>query len=218
MAEEKSAGFEFKNQRSNVLSIMQLNIDELKNTNNNATLPSHFESLIKSSLNHGNNDILLVCDDNNYYRSMRHKLYQICRQNGVVFIQLYLAYYNAARSTEQRVPQEIIQRMAGRLEKPDPIKQYWRSNTFLLNVEYDDYTNLRNQALVFLGKTLENNLQPMTNQLRDYNSGSVQSVVQQLDLLLRKGIGDILQANNMHDAKELQKLLNLLCAKRKGTT
>ncbi|XP_067645999.1 L-seryl-tRNA(Sec) kinase [Eurosta solidaginis] len=223
MAEEKSARFEFKNQRSNILSIIQLLIDELKNTSNDAKLPSHLESLVKSSLNHCNNDFLVICDDNNYYRSMRHKLYQICRQKRCAYAQIHFDCImqlaierNNARSTEESVPQEIIQRMAERLEKPDPIKQHWESNTFLLNAENDDYTILRTQVLVFLSKTFENNIQPMTNQMRDHNNGSVQSVVHQLDLLLRKRIGDILQANNMHDAKELQKLANLLCAKRKG--
>ncbi|KAH8272288.1 hypothetical protein KR044_011380 [Drosophila immigrans] len=127
---------------------------------------------------------LIICDDNHYYRSMRYKLYQLCRSKHCLYAQLYLAtsledclQRNAARPSP--VPTTIIEQMQQRLEAPGPAA--WERHQLTLD-------GFNQQAICDFLKTLlqaevvEELPQSSVKQLQP------QAPTHQLDLLLRQRI------------------------------
>lgn len=54
---------------------------------------------------------------------------------------------NALRSKEEQVPQEVLDRMAARLEPPNPSKHSWEHNTVMVpSEELPSPSNLDDQA------------------------------------------------------------------------
>ena len=69
---------------------------------------------------------VVVADDNNYYRSMRRQVYRAARDAGAAYVQVLLdpplpvcLERNAARTGAACIPEEVVTRMHGRLERPD---------------------------------------------------------------------------------------------------
>ncbi|XP_019845721.2 L-seryl-tRNA(Sec) kinase [Bactrocera dorsalis] len=208
------AEIELKSQRSKILANINSLICEL---NDNAYIARDIIKSVKLSENEKCNDFLILCDDNNYYRSMRYKLYQLCRQNKCAYAQIYLECdlklalsRNSARPDNERVSDEILQRMGIRLERPNSAKHHWEENTLLL-AGCDDFTIMKAGILDFLSKSLDEIVQPLTQSV---TTETVVSLLHQLDLLLRKRIGDILQLEN--DSAERSKKVKMLIAKRKA--
>ncbi|KAJ1527926.1 hypothetical protein ONE63_007860 [Megalurothrips usitatus] len=76
---------------------------------------------------------VIVIDDNMYYSSMRYSYFQLARRHNVGFCQLYLECtvpsaltYNNKRSSGERVPDDVVRKMADRMEPPEnkPWEQY----------------------------------------------------------------------------------------------
>ncbi|XP_062070875.1 L-seryl-tRNA(Sec) kinase [Lepus europaeus] len=74
--------------------------------------------------------LLLLLDDNFYYRSMRYEVYQLARKHALGFCQLFLdcpletcLRRNGRRP--QALPSETIRLMETRLERPDPGNHAW---------------------------------------------------------------------------------------------
>ncbi|CAL8472275.1 g11817 [Coccomyxa elongata] len=89
-----------------------------------------------------NEPLLLLLDDNMYYRSMRLECAQLARQLQAAFIIIYMpctledaAARNAQRAEADQVPQEVLSRMAARLEPPCPSKHAWESGTVIVLAE-----------------------------------------------------------------------------------
>ncbi len=68
---------------------------------------------------------VVVVDDNNYYKSMRKQVYRAARDAGAAFVQVLLdpplaecLARNAARSGAARMPDNVVERMHARLERP----------------------------------------------------------------------------------------------------
>ncbi len=60
---------------------------------------------------------------------------------------------NGQRRGQERVPKEVIQRMAGRLEEPDPVRSEWEQNTLTLPTDSCSVSNgpqVRNSAIKLL--------------------------------------------------------------------
>jgi tRNA uridine 5-carbamoylmethylation protein Kti12 len=69
---------------------------------------------------------VVVADDNNYYKSMRKQVYRAARDAGAAYVQVLLEpplaeclVRNARRSGAAHMPDEVVERMFGRLERPD---------------------------------------------------------------------------------------------------
>lgn len=76
---------------------------------------------------------VIVIDDNMYYSSMRYSYFQLARRHNIGFCQLYLEcsvgsamLHNSQRTREERVPDDVIKKMADRMEPPEgkPWEQY----------------------------------------------------------------------------------------------
>ncbi|XP_018803537.1 PREDICTED: L-seryl-tRNA(Sec) kinase [Bactrocera latifrons] len=205
---------ELKLQRSKILANIKSLICEL---NDNAYITRDIIKSVKLSENEKCNNFVILCDDNNYYRSMRYKLYQLCRQNKCAYAQIYLGCdlklalsRNSARPDNERVPEEILQRMEVRLERPNSAKHLWEENTLFLE-GCDNFTIMKIGILDFLSKSLDKIVQPLTQSV---TTETVVSLLHQLDLLLRRRIGEILRLEN--DSAERSKKSKMLIAKRKA--
>ncbi|CAL5220777.1 g2843 [Coccomyxa viridis] len=85
---------------------------------------------------------LIIADDNMYYRSMRHECAQVARRHNAAFLQIYLPCSldaalarNERREGSKRMPEEVVRRIATRLEEPDSQKYEWEQNTVTLPSE-----------------------------------------------------------------------------------
>ncbi|XP_021023367.1 L-seryl-tRNA(Sec) kinase [Mus caroli] len=81
--------------------------------------------------------LFLVLDDNFYYQSMRYEVYQLARKYSLGFCQLFLdcpletcLKRNGERS--QPLPDETIQLMGRKIEKPNPEKNAWEHNSLII--------------------------------------------------------------------------------------
>lgn len=141
-------------------------------------------------------DYLILCDDNFYYRSMRYKLYQLCRDAGCVFGQIHIASSldycmraNARRSGDDRVPDAVVREMHERIEPPG--SETWERNSLAV-------TSLGHEVA---GSGIVNfinslNAMPVAEKLPSeigQQPHQEQSLAHSLDLLLRKRIKELLQ-------------------------
>ena len=65
---------------------------------------------------------------------------------------------NGHRKGQERVPEEVIRRMAGRLEEPDPVRSEWEQNTLTLPTDSFSITNapqVGNSAIKLLKTAFE---------------------------------------------------------------
>ena len=93
--------------------------------------------------------LTILIDDNNYLSSMRQRYHQLGRRHRCGFAQLHLACppglaatLNSRRQVGDRVPGEVIEKMAGKLEPPDPLHNTWEQFSFSLPVQQDVSPNL----------------------------------------------------------------------------
>ncbi|EDX02113.1 L-seryl-tRNA(Sec) kinase [Drosophila yakuba] len=151
---------------------------------------------------------LILCDDNFYYRSMRHTLHQLCRDSGCVFGQIYMArsldsclQANSARSNATRVPVDVVRQMNERLEAPDT-SEAWERNSLTLH----DLDTTGSALLAFISTLLDLPTKKATTDLPTAAAKSLrqdQSLVHCLDLLLRTRIGALLQELPQNEDKRL---------------
>lgn len=78
--------------------------------------------------------LLLVLDDNFYYRSMRHEVYQLARRYSLGFCQLFLdcPLETCLQRNGRRpgaLPAETIRLMRRKMEEPNPQKNAWEHNS-----------------------------------------------------------------------------------------
>lgn len=153
----------------------------------------------------GNDNYLIVCDDNHYYRSMRHKLYQLCRSQNCLYAQLHVASSldaclqgNAARGAAG-VPPAVIQQMQTRLEPPSATANGWERLS--LTLTSTDYAAAAHTINGFIRSLLESQL--VGTPLASVKQPQVQSLVHQLDLLLRARIQIRMDAIEEHQQKRI---------------
>jgi len=85
---------------------------------------------------------VILIDDNNYLPSMRYEYYQLARTFRLGFAQIYFntdlvlsKKLNSKRETEDQVPEEVIAKMAAKLESPKPFTNKWEAFSFTLPVQ-----------------------------------------------------------------------------------
>lgn len=84
----------------------------------------------------------VIVDDNNYYRSMRYPFYQLATEEKSGFCQIYCGVSTEIsiirdRNRTRKVGEEIIQRMALRLEKPI-ISNSWERRSYFIDTSMVD--------------------------------------------------------------------------------
>ncbi|ALC49549.1 CG12788 [Drosophila busckii] len=173
---------DYRQQRSFIHKLLSQIIDTLRAGPHN--LPDKLR-YTKSTVNSGN--YLLVCDDNHYYRSMRFKIYQLCRSKGCIYSQIYIN-----RSLEQcllanklrgaAVPEAVIRQMHNRIEAPS--EQECNSLT-LCNADFDATSSIIYKFIISL---LQKPIEPKALPSTQLKQPQLQSLTHQLDLLLRTRI------------------------------
>lgn len=208
MARDETSG-EWKEARKNVLATLDALISEQDDLAPEVAelldklVPSDQRSELKDK-------VTLVIDDNNYYSSMRYELCQVARKFEAGFCQIYVkcqasvaANRNAERPVEARVPPEVIEKMAAKLEEPSPLKNGWEAFSFSVDGEkegfFDDPTvfeTIKSVTELAFGNPAKT--RPDNREERDRSRKACSaSVIHQADKILRKRIGE-----RMKTAKE----------------
>ncbi|XP_006755056.1 PREDICTED: L-seryl-tRNA(Sec) kinase, partial [Myotis davidii] len=81
--------------------------------------------------------LLLILDDNFYYRSMRYEVYRLARKYSLGFCQLFLdcPLETCVQRNGQRpgaLPAETIRLMGAKMEEPNPEKNAWEHSSLTL--------------------------------------------------------------------------------------
>ncbi len=91
------------------------------------------------------NDLVVIVDDNNYLRSMRHEYYKVARALNAGFCQLMLqcsrvqlVLANESRPESDKVPAEVAEAMADKMEEPDPGRNAWERFSFKVDTFQSD--------------------------------------------------------------------------------
>lgn len=116
--------------------------------------------------------IVILIDDNMYYRSMRYEYYKLARVHNISFSQIFFEVdlqkalkCNGERSAGSRVPEIVIKNMYRKLEPPQANNLWEKFSVSVLS--YADFQNLDvlTQILSCLRTSLDNPVQ-----VRDVNS------------------------------------------------
>ncbi|NWS77283.1 PSTK kinase, partial [Crotophaga sulcirostris] len=148
--------------------------------------------------------LLLILDDNFYYRSMRYEVCQLARKYSLGFCQIFLecpleCCLQRNRLRSHPVPDETIRLMATKIEMPDPEKNAWERHSLILRssegAAEDEY-----QIVALLATALENPEKPHeenTEQKDADRAACAASTVHQADQACRRIISQA-----MKDAKD----------------
>ncbi|ETN59642.1 hypothetical protein AND_008781 [Anopheles darlingi] len=134
-------------------------------------------------------DYLFLIDDNMYYRSMRMEWLQVARRRSLGFFETFFNVplelaLRRNQSRERSVPEETIRRMWMRLEKPCGEMYGWEKKSISIEGTLDDLS----EVLSMVSHSFEK-----PEKMIDAPSSSTpmeQSVIHQIDLLLRKAISE----------------------------
>lgn len=201
-----SADLAYKEQRGRIFKVIEKLISAIQE---DTDWPPQVRR-ISSSGDYNSGRHLILCDDNFYYRSMRYKLYQLCRDSGCIFGQIYMAssldsclQANSLRSDATRVPVDVVRQMNERLEVPDT-SEAWERNSLTLNGLDMDTTG--SALLAFIATLLDLPAMETTLDLPSAVARGLrqdQSLVHRLDLLLRTRIGALLDGLRQGEDKRL---------------
>ena len=194
----------YKDQRENLLKHL---IIIIKSFQTSGSLATGLTSMYDQYKNNKSNDIIILCDDNHYYRSMRYKLYQMARDNNVSFCQIYFENNlqlalerNSLRCNNENIPKDVLIQMHQRLEPPNASEHKWEENTLVLsnhNLNNNTITNI----VSYITHILNTPVQPLV--LFKSKAQTPQSLVHEIDLLMRKRITALMGACTITDNKQL---------------
>lgn len=182
---------DYREQRNYIYDLLSQLMDTLK-SKDPTELPQKLRRATQT-INNGN--YLIICDDNHYYRSMRYKLYQLCRLKSCVYAQIYIdrSLESCLQANEARglnIPSAVIQQMHARLELPSD--NAWELNSLTLN-----HTNFDAEFIAiceFMKSLVQCQIDDQPKAL--VKQTQLQSLVHQLDLLLRSRIQIQMQETN----------------------
>lgn len=151
-----------------------------------------FEAILSSNTN-----IVVIADDNMYFKSMRYTLYQIARNQNISYAQIFLncdlenAFLkNSQRKSDLMIPPHIIEKIHKNMEPPNNSNK-WES--FSLEIEaFSDFKDLSKKLFVLLNDSLCNPIYVKDKNFEEKNLSVMQckkNVLHQTDLALRKIIG-----------------------------
>ncbi|EQC38437.1 hypothetical protein SDRG_04146 [Saprolegnia diclina VS20] len=150
---------------------------------------------------------VLLLDDNMYYRSMRKKYLQLCRQRNVGFGVIHVdtppdlcRARNAARPNP--VPDVVFRRMQALFQPPRPSAQPWEARSIVIDLSTADSTpHALCAALAMIAEAVAapevDTAQESMLEKERSRAATIASVLHRADLVLRQLVGSILR-----DAKE----------------
>lgn len=162
--------------------------------------------------------ILIVIDDNMYYRSMRYKYFQLARIHNLGYCQIYIKCNieecikrNATRVIEEKIPDDVIYKMASNLEEPNAAKYTWETLSLCIpsssfSVSFVSVCKIINEAFIDPASTSQSIKRDQEQEV------SISNVVHQIDLLLRKIIRNEIQRKrtcNLPEMKDFTASLSL---------
>jgi len=157
------------------------------------------EEMIKTVMNMKQTRVYIIVDDNMYYRSMRYEYYQLARLYNLSFCQLFVQCSvtdalnrNSSRDWSMSVPENVITRMAERLQPPDRQNNPWERFSLTLPSEMWTVTKIT-EISDFLNCVAEHPvMMPEDDSDACQESRIICStnVIHQIDVMLRKLIGD----------------------------
>ena len=166
---------------------------------------------------------IVVIDDNMFYRSMRYVYYQLARTFKCSYCQVYIKAdieTIISRNTERKnssVSNETIFKMYELLEEPDPGKNTWEENTFVISKSNEFTTIFIRKMFEFIIKCSEK-IVPALTEIDDVakeldKQKCLDSLVHQIDQILRKFISEEMRTekqlnNNKRVLNQKGKLLN----------
>lgn len=202
---------QYKKQREILLTTLELIIQTFKTSK---TLPCNLPNLKSNYKNLNHSDLVIICDDNHYYHSMRYKLYQMARQFEIGYGQIYFECNedlalecNNLRSGSARIPDEILLQMSKRLEPPNILTHSWEEKTLIMDQENLKHNNFLFKILPFILNILEVSIKPLQPTPTE-KSTTLQSMAHDLDLLMRKRISHLMSCSIESNKSELAKELN----------
>ncbi|BFZ01595.1 hypothetical protein BsWGS_04634 [Bradybaena similaris] len=154
----------------------------------------HIMELFNAKRQKIGNQVVLMVDDNMYFRSMRYEYYKLAKKYRTGYCQIYLQCpcekaleRNKNRKGIHQVPDEVIVRMSEKFEAPDPEKHHWESNSITVSAE--ENINIE-QILTMIQKAMLGPVQcPEEADTEDILKSRFEcssSLLHQADLILRK--------------------------------
>lgn len=110
--------------------------------------------------------LVIILDDNFYYQSMRHEVYQMVRRNSIGFLQLFLdcPLELCLKRNHERgclVDDETIILMSAKIQPPDPVKNAWEKNSIILNNSENFMEDEMQAVFALLDSSIENPEKPL---------------------------------------------------------
>jgi O-phosphoseryl-tRNA(Sec) kinase len=154
-------------------------------------------SLCSTAIDRTEKQVLIIIDDNNYYSSMRYEYYQLARKFEIGFCQLYFDVpvdgalkRNSERTGETKISDEVITKMAGKLEPPNPHSNVWEQFSFQLPMMQDGFDGpTLEMCNTVINLALSNPVKPIEDKTEERELSRAKctaSVVHQADKSLRK--------------------------------
>lgn len=157
------------------------------------------EEMIKTVMNMKQTTVYIIVDDNMYYRSMRYEYYQLARLYKLSFCQLFVhcsvtdaLNRNSTRDWSMSVPENVITRMAERLQPPDGQNNPWERFSLTLPSEVWTVTKIT-EISDFLNCVAEHPVMVPEDDSDVCQESRIicsTNVIHQMDVTLRKLIGD----------------------------
>lgn len=152
------------------------------------------------SLGGDTSPLLIVLDDNFYYPSMRHEVYQLARKHSLGFCQVYLKCpVESCVSRNQRrsrpLPTSVILEMSKRLEPPNPQRNSWEKNSITLNSDCLSEMDIES-LLEFISSALSNPLIQVEDNTEQKEADRLKcavSVVHQADQVCRRLVSEAMK-------------------------
>ncbi|KAH8238373.1 hypothetical protein KR032_005226 [Drosophila birchii] len=192
-ARSTSSELPYREQRAAIFALLKEIISAIRE---GSAWPSQVHRTTGGSSCCSYGDYLILCDDNFYYRSMRHKLHRLCRDAGYAFGQIHIASSldsclraNARRSGDECVPDAVVREMHERMEPPG--SEAWECNR--LTVTSADPEVVGCAILNFINSLCVKPVAEQFSVTAGQHPQQEQSLVHSLDLLLRGRIKTLLQ-------------------------
>ncbi|CAM1296226.1 Uncharacterised protein g1504 [Pycnogonum litorale] len=148
----------------------------------------------------GKSSFVMLIDDNMYYRSMRYEWLNLSRKHGLGFCQIYVQCSvedciarNIHRSADSKVDNNVIRRMAVKLEEPECEKKHWEDLSFFVRTEQSMQPDKIQCIHDFIMDALDKPIKPLKDntecQIKSRNINTT-NLIHRSDNMLRKIVGE----------------------------
>ncbi|KAK3759777.1 hypothetical protein RRG08_041732 [Elysia crispata] len=140
--------------------------------------------------------LIIIIDDNMYFRSMRYDYFKLARKYGTGFCQVFFncskseaILRNSKRTEEHQIPEDVIVRMIEKLEPPDSENYTWEHSSVFIDME--SHSDLYHQSTIHLlmsslSNPVEAQSYPDEEEVMKNRFQNSTNLTHQGDLILRK--------------------------------